>query len=211
MKRYKFLSLLLVSVSMLTISCQKEGPAGPAGPAGPTGAAGASGPVGLTGPAGTANVIYSAWFLTGTGWTATGAAVYGARFLFDKATASITQTIMDQGVVLGYIKGEPNTAGINSQVFQLPYGVGVGAGFFDQYELMLNAPGNVRFLYKSDAPWTAAELAPISFRYVIIPGALAGGRMMSGSAVGCTVEQLKAMPYDQVLKKFNIPSEGSNQ
>src|SRR5262245_28032284 len=101
MKKNKALSLLLVVASMFMISCQKEGPQGPAGPQG------VAGPVGPAGPTGTANVIYSPWFVTGSGWTATGASIYGARFLFDRAASGITQTIMDQGVVLGYIKGEP--------------------------------------------------------------------------------------------------------
>lgn len=192
MKRYIFLSLLLVSVSLLTFNCQKEGPAGPAGP---QGAAGPTGPTGPQGQTGTANVIYSAWFLTGTGWTATGANTYGAQFLFDKATTSITQTIMDQGVVLGFIKGEPNTPSISSQVFQLPYGVGVGYGFFDQYELILNAPGNIRFLYKSDSPWSAAQLASISFRYIIIPGAVPGGRMRDP----------RTMTYHEICEAYGIP------
>ncbi len=203
MGKLKFLSLLLLASCFIIINCAKEGPQGPAGIAGPQGPAG---PTGATGATGTANVIYSAWFLTGTGWTDAGAIVYGAQFLFDKAAASITQAIMDQGVVLGYIKGEPNTSGISSQVFQLPYLVGNGFGFLDQYELVLNAPGNIRFLYKSDQPWTAAELAPISFRYVIVPGGVLGGRMTSGVAAGYTVAQLKAMSYLDVCRLFKIPA-----
>lgn len=207
MKRYTLLSLILF-VSLLSINCSKEGPAGPAGPAGPQGAAG---PTGSQGPIGTANVIYSPWFLTGTGWTATGAAEYGAQFLFNRSAPGITQLIMDQGVVLGYIKGEPNTPTISTQVFQLPYGVGIGFGFVDFYELVLSAPGNIRFLYKSDAPWTATELATISFRYVIIPGGVAGGRIANGSAQSYSHAQLKAMSYEEIIKLFNIPADGQNE
>jgi hypothetical protein len=49
------------------------------------------------------------------------------------------------------------------------------------------------------------------FRYVIIPGGVAGGRMTSGAASGYTIEQLRAMSYEEVLRKFNIPTNGSNQ
>jgi hypothetical protein len=50
-----------VFLSLIIISCEKEGPAGPAGPAGPNGAPGPGGPSGPAGPPGTANVIYSEW------------------------------------------------------------------------------------------------------------------------------------------------------
>ena len=50
-----------VFLSLIIISCEKEGPAGPIGPAGPNGAPGPTGPSGPAGPAGTANVIYSEW------------------------------------------------------------------------------------------------------------------------------------------------------
>ena len=207
MKKYNLLAVTLF-LSILSFNCSKEGPAGPAGPAGPQGIAGPTGPQGQIG---NANVIYSPWFLTGTGWTATGAVDYGAQFLFNRSAPGITQTIMDQGVVLGYIKGEPNTPTVSTQVFQLPYGVGIGFGFVDFYELVLNAPGNIRFLYKSDTPWTAAELAPISFRYIIIPGGIAGGRIANGSAQSYSQAQLKAMSYEEVIKLFNIPADGQNE
>jgi hypothetical protein len=217
MRKFRLLSFSLLAIILITLSCTKEGPEGPVGaqgPQGPPGNTGATGNAGINGTNGTngtnANVVYSAWILTGTGWTATGAITYGAQFLFDKATTSITQAIMDQGLVLGYIKGEPNTPSIGSQVFQLPYLVGNGFGFLDQYELVLNTPGNIRFLYKSDFAWSAAQLAPISFRYIIIPGIVAGGRLMNGAPASYTADQLKKMTYEEVATMFNIPDNGTN-
>ena len=52
---------IAVIISLVFLSCEKEGPAGPAGPAGPNGAPGPGGPSGPAGPPGTANVIYSEW------------------------------------------------------------------------------------------------------------------------------------------------------
>jgi len=52
---------MAVILSLVFLSCEKEGPAGPAGPAGPNGSPGPGGPAGPAGPAGTANVIYSEW------------------------------------------------------------------------------------------------------------------------------------------------------
>src|SRR5688572_28574789 len=176
MRKHILPCLFFIFILCLVVSCTKEGPEGPVGATGPQGATGSTGPAGPAGPQGaqgTTNVTYSPWFLTGAaGWSAANAVPYGARFAFDRASTVITQTIMDQGLVLGFIKGEPNTATLATQTFSLPYSVGNGFGFLDQYELVLNAPGNVRFLYTSDEPWAAADLAVISFRYLVIPGSI---------------------------------------
>lgn len=215
MRKLRLLSLLSLAITFIAISCTKEGPEGPVGASGAQGAAGVQGPAGPAGPQGpqgATNVTYSAWFLTGAGWTATGVGPYGAQFLFDRPSTVITQVIMDQGLVLGYIKGEPNTPSLSSQVFQLPYLVGNGFGFLDQYELVLNAPGNIRFLYKSDFAWTAGSLASISFRYVVIPGSVSGGRGINSVTTyeGYSADELKTMSYAQVASLFNIPAEGTN-
>src|SRR5215831_19603472 len=136
---------VILALGVLQFNCSKEGPTGPqgaTGPQGPTGAAGAAG------PAGSANVIYSPWFLTGAaGWdTVTNAATYGAYATFDKAAAGVTQDIMDNGIVLSYMKGDPST-GLANDIFPLPYTIGVGFGFTDHWDFALNAPGNIRFLY----------------------------------------------------------------
>jgi len=187
MKKFKLITVLL-ALAILAFNCSK-------GPAGPQGSTGPQGPVGPAGPTGTANVIYSAWFLTGTGWDSiANAPSYGAYGTFDKAASDITQTIIDNGVVLAYMKGDPTT-GLANEVFPLPYSVGVGFNFTDLWDFVLNAPGNIRFLYKSDVPWTLAELGGISFRYIIIPGGVAGGRMLN----------LKKMSYEEVCKLYNIP------
>jgi hypothetical protein len=152
---------------------------------------------GAQGPPGTANVLYSPWFLTGNGWDTTGASSYGAFALFDKATPQITQPVIDSGVVLAYMKGDPTT-GLGNEVFPLPYSVGVGYGFTDIWDFVLNSPGNIRFLYKSDNPWTTAELATIYFRYIIIPGgvpAVQGGRRLDP----------RKMTYEEVCQAYGIP------
>jgi hypothetical protein len=206
--------LLLISI-LFIVSCTKEGPEGPVGATGPQGATGSTGPAGPAGPQGAqgqTTAIYSPWFLTGAGWTTAGAAAYGAQFLFDRASTVITQTVMDQGLVLGYMKGDPNIPSLATQIFSLPYSIGTGFGFTDHYELILNAPGNVRFLYKSDDALTASILASISFRYVVIPGSVSGGRGVNSVTTyqGYTSDQLKGMSYSQLTQLFNIPVEGSN-
>jgi hypothetical protein len=190
--------LVILTLGVLQFSCSKEGPAGPqgdAGPQGPTGANGAAGATGAAGPTGSANVIYSSWFLTGAaGWNTAvaDASPYGAVAIYDKATAGVTQDIIDRGIVLAYMKGDPTT-GLTNDVFPLPYTVGVG--FTDHWDFVLNTAGNIRFMYKSDAPWTPAELGGISFRYVIVPGGISSGRMRDP----------RKMTYDEVCEAYGIP------
>jgi hypothetical protein len=184
---------VILALAVLQFNCSKEGPAGPQGDPGPQGPAGAAG---AAGPAGSANVIYSPWFLTGSaGWdTVTNAAAYGAYATYDKAVASVTQDIVDNGIVLAYMKGDPST-GLPDDVFPLPYTIGMGFGFIDHWDFVLNTAGNIRFLYKSDFPWTVTELGGISFRYVIVPGGVAGGRLRDP----------RKMTYDEVCEAFGIP------
>ena len=49
------------------------------------------------------------------------------------------------------------------------------------------------------------------YRYVIIPGSVAGGRMVSGPASGHTVNELRAMSYQQIAQLFSIPPNGTNE
>jgi len=152
------------------------------------------GKTGLQGPPGTANVIHSAWFLTGSGWDTTIAPNYGAIATFDHNAPDITQAVIDSGLVLAFMKGDPTT-GLGNDVFPLPYSVGIGYGFTDIWDFVINAPGNIRFLYKSDNPWTPAELATISFRYIIVPGGVAGGRMLDP----------RKLTYQQLCELYGIP------
>ena len=185
--------LVILTLGVLQFSCSKEGPAGPQGNPGAQGPAGVAG---SAGPAGTANVMYSAWFLTGaSGWdTVTNAANYGAYATYDKAAASITQDVIDNGIVLAYMKGDPTT-GLADDVFPLPYTIGPGFGFTDHWDFVLNTVANIRFLYKSDFPWTPTELGGISFRYVIVPSGVPTGR----------IRDPRKMTYDEVCDAYGIP------
>ena len=190
--------LVILTLGVLQFSCSKEGPAGPQGDAGPQGPTGANGAPGAAGPAGSANVIYSSWFLTGAaGWdtAVADASPYGAFAIYDKATTTVTQDVIDNGIVLAYMKGDPTT-GLADDVFPLPYTIGPGFGFTDHWDFVLNTAGNIRFLYKSDFPWTPTELAGISFRYVIVPGGVA--------SVG-RVRDPRKMTYDEVCEAYGIP------
>ena len=227
MRKLRLLSLSLLAITLITVSCTKEGPEGPVGSTGPQGppgtpgAAGTPGTPGSTGPQGppgTANVIYSGWIPTPTffgaaGWLDTTLSTIGVVSRANFAAPSMTQAILDQGLTMVYhtfTTTPPPTGGANAQA--LPYNVGIGGGDFVEVNYR-PAVGRVIVFLHNVLPGTGGFgfLGGHYFRYIIIPGGVAGGRMMSGPATGYTVDQLKAMPYAQVLSKFNIPRDGSNQ
>jgi hypothetical protein len=215
MRKFRLLYLLVLSFCFFTISCTKEGPEGPvgaSGPQGPAGSGGTPGTPGTPGAPGTANVIYSAWYTTVTGdYTATGVDPYTATFLFDKAAPGVTQAIIDNGVVLCYMKDFTTAAMAPSRstdVVQLPYFSDIHN--VDYYDFVLNAAGNIRFLYKSLIPLPAATVTGTSYRYVIIPGGVLGGRPENGSTTSYSPDQLKHMSYSDLSRLFNIPANGTN-
>lgn len=200
-----FLSVaLLAATSVLMVSCKKgdvgpEGPAGPAGPAGPTGP---------TGPTGTANVIYSPWFkFQATDWADTTVPNLNTVKRANKFTTAMTQAVVDNGLVMAYIKFDE--AGTLVGPFQLPLAVPVTGG-----QIIFNtlpAVGRVVYIgYTIPASATGVALnSTFQLRYVIIPGGTAG-RGETPTYNGFTAEELKAMPYESVVKMFNLSEEGGN-
>jgi hypothetical protein len=216
------------------------GIAGPAGPAGGPGTIGASGPVGLAGPAGPVgpagpnapapSVIYSAWANV-TNWVA-GSGGTNSVHTASRTAPAVTATAIAQNVILGYMRnvslvkatldGGNVTIIKNPDVVVLPYSEvtyaslsGTNYSIINEYSHAVTAPGSILLTYKigNIGFFGAAGLnnAPVAFRYVMIPGGIAGGRFSSGPAAGYTVEQIKKMSYAQVAALFNIPENGSNE
>lgn len=231
MRRFTFSLVLLFAGVLVLSSCKKEtGATGPqgfqgiAGQAGSQGAIGATGPQGPQGPQGlqgpigpigaVSNIIYSSWFASNTGpgttlWTATGITAYpGVAALLDRNVPSVTSTVINQGVVLAFIRSTPTYGPTLGS--QLPYTEWIST-YNDYYNFVIPGPGTIRFLYSSSLPWTLVSLGAVEFRYVIIPGATSGGRFISGPATGYSQDQLKKMSYTEVIKTFKIPENGSNE
>jgi hypothetical protein len=224
MRKLRFLSILLISLTILIISCTKEGPEGPTGGIGAQGipgtpgnpgAGGAAGATGPQGPLGTANVIYSGWLASPTtfgvaGWFDTTLTTIGLVSRANFTAPSMSQAILDQGLTMVYhtfTSTPPPTGGANAQ--PLPYSTSVGAQIIEiNYR---PAVGRVIVFIKNLSATTSyGLLSGHYFRYIIVPGGVAGGRMINGPAAGYTVQQLQGMSYEQVLKKFNIPRQGAN-
>jgi hypothetical protein len=225
MRKFKLLSLLALAITFLAVSCTKEGPEGPAGasgtqgptgatgatgPAGPAGLPGPAGPTGPQGPAGTANVIYSAWINEPGNWGADTAmsSIGGNAKRFIVAAPSLSQAVLDQGVVLSYFRSPVAGNG----TIQLPWtfnAAGIGVIQTD------SRPALNKIIYffwipaNAAAPLTPTAInGPAQFRYVLIPGGVAGGRYaekaceIKGQVY--TESQLKGMSYQQVCALLNI-------
>ena len=212
MRKMRILSPLLLAFVFIVSSCSKEGPAGPSGATGPqgppggtgpTGPQGPAGPTGPQGPAGTANVIYSAWFDANTlTWADSTHAHFGTISRGNRAAAGVTAAVIDNGVVLSYFRSA------DAGVTQLPYLQSTPTTI--SYNSILST-GTITYFVADISDGDATGMVPTGeFRYVIIPGGTAGGRLMPGATLGYTVDQLRAMSYEQVVKLFNIPSNGSN-
>jgi len=212
MRKFRLLTLLLVTSAFIFTNCTKEGPEGPAGATGPQGPTGNTGATGGTGAAGTANVIYSVWFTPATYTTST---IFGTtNFDFNKAATGITQAILDNGVVLTYGKliGYNPVIWPTSQVAPLPtnitYLVGPTANI-DTWTAY-STVGNLRInLVSSTNAYTSISNAH-QFRYVIIPGGVLGGRGINTEKTTeingqlYTESQLKGMSYNDVCNLVGI-------
>jgi len=185
MKRNFVIFFFACSTLLLLIGCQKSDP----GPAGATGPAGPAGPTGAAGATGSANVIYSPWAnLTFTG--------SGTSWSAQITALGVTQDIMDKGVVKTYFKF--GTAVYDGNYSNIPSGATI-------YQYLSVGAINLRATFAANYPW----------RYVIIPGGVAGGRLSGGSvdadtfvfADGSTMRKSKLdkMSYEDVCSKFNIP------
>lgn len=204
MRKISLLPLLLISI--VAIQCSKDGPKGDTGPAGP------AGPQGPQGPTGTANVIYSAWFTPDQngGWKDTTINGIATQKKFNKPAPGVTLNILNQGIIISYIKLNPDGAGVTTaSIRQLPY---TNPGSATAY-LPIHYVGSISYCQVSIvSPGVAvsASSGALEFRYVIIPGGVSGGRI-TGGAAGYTAEQLREMSYEQITDLFNIPADGASR
>ena len=238
MRKFSSLSILLLAVSFIIVNCTKEGPEGPVGPIGPqgpaggtgsTGPAGPTGPTGATGPAGpqgpqgpqgptgTANVIYSSWLASPTsfgvnGWMDTSITTIGTVSRANFPAPSMTQAILDQGITMVYHTfSTPNPPSGTANVQPLPYVLGIGGGNFVQVNYR---PAVSRVIVYLQNVLTGTGgfgfLGGHYFRYVIIPGGVAGGRGVNSEKIvdiggqTYTESELRAMSYQQVCTLMNI-------
>lgn len=204
------LRLLAFSFSFISViaGCTKEGPEGPVGATGAQGPQGIAGPAGQAGPPGPSgsSVIYSAWFnFASANWADTTLTNLGTVRRANRFTSSMTQAILDNGVVMAYF----STALPATGAFVLPFITNGTPALSISY-----MPAVGRVIYYAGVVQSGGGgvtvPATYGFRYIIIPGTISGGRVMNGVAGGYTIDELKRMPYSKVAALFNIPADGTN-
>lgn len=209
----KILSVLAISFSIVFVAC--KGDQGPAGPAGAAGATGATGPAGAAGTP--AQVVYSAWVTSPFAQRDTTIDGTCVRVRHINAP-SLSNTILTQGTMITYFR----VGSIGP--YQLPY-ISDAGGATNQINCIyaLQKIFVYRHTYNTCRFTSAvAESYPgqpvlinlpqsLEYRYVLIPGLIAGGRFTSGPAAGYAVDQLKAMSYERVKELFAIPENGTNE
>ena len=139
---------------------------------------GSTGPAGPKGPAGPHSVVYSPWIPL--------AFTYNSNdTLFEDTllAPSITKAILDSGVILTYV----NAAGQNGTYHIIPTAALVTLNIFEDFSV-----GKINIVSQSD-------YSKLPYRYVTIPGSLKAGTNAAVQKIkGYTIEELKAMPYEQV-------------
>lgn len=174
-------SWLLLCLVLMNLGCQGED--------------GARGPAG---PAGAANVIYSDWYSPAT-WVA--ATVFGIHERsYTMTTSLLTQEIIDNGVVMVYMK----FVGVSPEINQLPIELAdVHISFFVRAQA-----GSIKVVYYSlTSPTTDPVVIPSDnlVRYVLVPGGVLGDAALSrGISPEQLASSLGSMPYPEVCRLFDI-------
>jgi hypothetical protein len=175
----KFHRSLLVVVSILVlavVSCSKSGSTGATGPAGPAG------------PAGPDSVVYSQWISLSFTFNTTDSAWEDTL-----SAPSITQTILDSGVILSYVNFQEQ----DGTYHVIPV-ASLGNFFFEDFSLQ-----QINIV----VPGLENNYTGLPYRYVTIPGSMVAATSAGTKAVkGYSVQELKAMPYtklQQVLSSKN--------
>lgn len=163
MKNLKSFFVLICGIALLFTACSK-GSAGPAGP---------------QGPAGPDSVIHSGWITLNMTQNIPSA---GDTFYTQTlVTPSLTQKIVDSGIILTYVAFKDNS-NVTNVLSATPYFTVI--------------------IYYADSIYLEApiDLTGIFFRYVLVPGSVAAGTVTSGPAKGMTVAQLQTMSYAAIRK-----------
>jgi hypothetical protein len=149
------LSVLVLLVSLLFTACK-----------GKDGTNGTNGTNGANGAPGTANVMYSAW-LDVTFALNTTDSLYYATITAPKLVDSILQ----KGTVMTYVNAGTAAAPV---IFPLPYTDLVSFLFID----VAYTPGKINLSSDGNISTTTSSGSKVQqYRYVIIPGGVATGRM----------------------------------
>jgi hypothetical protein len=173
----------LLCVALVTLGCAK-GDTGPTGPRGPTGSA---------------NVIYSDWYSPPT-WTLE--TEFGvANRTCTVVAPSLTQEIVDQGVVMVYMR----LIGWSPSIIQLPFLI-PDLGYQLYFRARADSIKVVYFVAASPTSTPVLIATGNQIRYVLIPGGeVAAAMQAEGATYEQEVARLRSMPYPAVCRRYGVP------
>jgi hypothetical protein len=133
----------------------------------------------------------------------------GQSSRFIRSAPGITTSILNNGVVISYL-GVVTGGNVTTGPYDFPFFCTSCAPSMIIFQALPQVGKVIYYATNSTGTLTGFSDGGYSTRYVIIPGGVSGGRMNSGPAAGHTVEELRAMSYQQIAQLFNIPPTGTN-
>lgn len=179
MKKLKTILPFLIPALLLVVACGKTGPAGPAG---------ADGADGAQGPAGPDSVMYTPWTTLAMTFDSVQVSSNDSVYSEDITANSITQAVLDGGLVVGYLSYIDST-GATNVVNAAPY-----------FNPELFTVGNVS-LTSYGYDWTGAQ-----YRYIIVPGSLFINNSITIHGQIYTKSALSKMSYAVASNLFSLQS-----
>lgn len=196
----RFFTVILTT--LLFMACSPEdgvdGTDGVDGIDGVDGTDGADGADGEQGETGTANVIYSDWI--DSEFDANVIAT-GTSFTID--APSITDDIINDGVVLVFGRSTPAVITNDTDVYGLP--VVFGANRQQTYYFRLEQAGELDITFASTVSGQSAGTPFFgAYRYVLIPGGTEAGNGIGGITTKNSEADYANMTYEEVTEIFGI-------
>ncbi|AXE19111.1 hypothetical protein DR864_15810 [Runella rosea] len=168
------------------------GPVGPNGPIGPQGPTGPQGQAGPQGPTGTANVIYSTWIArpypgNGAGerpWITqsfpTATTPNFPSWLLTNPEPKVTKDIVDKGMVMIYYRANPTFTNAEALPYNTQSVAGNGVPITMTYSFSI-LEGIITIRVANTQLVSAGGTFGVPgnglYRYVIVPGGVANGRL----------------------------------
>ena len=169
-----------------------NGTVGPQGTTGATGAAGETGPAGQTGATGTANVIYSTWIARPYPGNGAGERPWNTQsfpsattpafpsWLLSNPEPKVTKDIVDKGMVMVYYRVNPTSNNAEALPYSTQGVAGNGVPITMTYSFSVSE--GAIFIRVANTQLVAAggtfgTPGNGLYRYVIVPGGIANGRM----------------------------------
>ena len=180
MKTLKPLYVLFFAVMLLVAACSKTGPAGASGAPGPQG------------PAGPDSVLHAAWITLQMSFDSVQSSTGDSVFSQILPAGSITQQILDSGLVLTYLSYVDST-GSTQEVNAAPY--------FNPELFQVGSISLTSYIVN----WSGA-----SYRYIIVPGWLFVNNCVTIGGKTYTRQQLRTMDYQHAGSLFSLMEVRSN-